>query len=81
MSNEDMFNAREQKLMALAWLCFDEAPRVRKQSPKSQRQYINASTDDLIQVNYEKLAQLSGMSNPRSASNVRQNLEVLRFRR
>lgn len=59
----DDFTPREQELMAAAWQCFEEQPKVRSQVLRVK------SVLTTPQIDYEKMAKLVNMSNPRSASN------------
>ena len=60
----------ERKLMALAWLCFSEKPKVsiahHRPIPTTKGKNTNATAS---KPDYKRLAALAGMSNPVSASN------------
>ena len=60
------FSAREMEIMANAWLCMSEEPKV--SSPVTSVQWRNAQLR-FSQVDYNKLAERVNMTNPKSAAN------------
>lgn len=63
------FSDKENKLMATAWLCFHETPKV------SYLQIHSCRTCSHVQINFDKLAPLNGYTNTRSCSNAWGNIK------
>ncbi|KAK4995170.1 hypothetical protein LTR66_004952 [Elasticomyces elasticus] len=64
----DTLTPREREIMAKAGYCFEVEPKVTLLTSRHIPLILRHDTDTL-QVDYVKLAELCGMSNPRSASN------------
>ena len=71
MDPKNELSDREKQLMAFAWLCFSEKPKVRitHRSQIHPKKKKIATHQQSTQVDYKKLAGLAGMTNPASASN------------
>lgn len=65
-ANSNAFTTREQEIMAMAWQCFEGEPKVPLIPPTT---CCLDHHPDIIQVDYKKLAELCGMTNPGSAAN------------
>ncbi|EME49600.1 hypothetical protein DOTSEDRAFT_20034 [Dothistroma septosporum NZE10] len=63
------FTERESQLMAIAWQCFSEQPKVRMTSSYS----MQALT--FLQIDFDKMAGLAGYTNTKSCSNAWANIK------